>query len=285
MPRLWRCWGVEGPGHSVPFQTVQVLQLTRKPRERVWISWFRDRAAAVCMHRIRDVTDLWLTPGKGRSVSFSALQPWLAQSRHYEPYSWVVERQIDSGLVQTSFQPSLFTASGREVAMTQRQQQTRKPLQIQSLPPLSYHGWHCQSREFTKTKKQAWAGGACRMQRHTNQISACQYLYLCAGYEPFLENKLTLFSSTIRQREVPRGTALSRWQASMNQTWSKVSRSGLSGHYISLSLPRTVLFLHEGTEGEDIIWGDNGWSLEHPVHCSKEQSYFRRYPQPSFLLF
>lgn len=87
--------------------------------------------------------------------------------------------------------------------MTQGQQQTRKPLQIQFLPPLSYHGWHCQSREFTKTKEQAWAGGACTMQRHTNQISACQYLYLCASYEPFLENKLALFSSTIRQREVP----------------------------------------------------------------------------------
>lgn len=31
------------------------------------------------------------------------------------------------------------------------------------------------------------------MQRHTNQISACQHLYLCASYETFLENKLTLF--------------------------------------------------------------------------------------------
>lgn len=31
------------------------------------------------------------------------------------------------------------------------------------------------------------------MQRHTNQISACQYLYLCVSYEPFLENKLAPF--------------------------------------------------------------------------------------------
>lgn len=101
---------------------------------------------------------------------------------------------------------------------------------------------------------------------------------------PSLRTNWLFFSSTIRQREVPRGTALSRWQASMNQTWSKASRSGLSGHYISLPPSRTVLFLHEGPEGGDIIWGDNGWGREHPVHCSKEKSYFRRYPQP-FLLF
>lgn len=144
--RSWRSWAFNAISDS------SGLTVSRKPMKWVWIFWFRDRAAAVCMHWIRDVTDLWLTPGKGRSVSFSALQPRLAQSRHYEPYSWVADGQIDSGLVQTSFQPSLFTASGREVAMTQRQQQTRKPLQIQSLPPLSYHGWHCQSREFKRLR-------------------------------------------------------------------------------------------------------------------------------------
>lgn len=122
---------------------------------------------------------------------------------------------------------------------------------------LSYHGWHCQSREFTKTKEQAWAGGACTMQRHTNQISACQYLYLCVSYEPFLENKLApFFPSTIRQREVPRGTTLSRWQASMNQTWSKASRSGLSG----------ITFLYLPKDCAILPWGS--WRKRH--HLRRE---------------
>lgn len=161
--------------------------------------------------------------------------------------------------------------------MTQRQQQT-KSSQFQSLPPISYQRWYRQSREFTKPKEQTWAGGVRRMQRHPNQIPASQHLYLCASHQAFLEDNLALFSS-IRQREVHRDTTLSMWQASMSQdVWA------LWTLCFSIS-PKTLLLFHEGPEGEDFIWGDNGWSLEHPVNCSQEKGHFRRHPQFSFPLF
>lgn len=127
--RSWRSWAFSAISDSSGFTG------TRKPTEQVESpgSEIEQQQCACTESRVSETCGSH--PGQGQICLVQCLTAMTgAQSRHYESYSWVADGQIDSGLVQTSFQPSLFTASGREVAMTQRQQQTRKPLQIQCLP-------------------------------------------------------------------------------------------------------------------------------------------------------